>query len=120
MHGLQTLQAINNAEVAFRESKKNTKVADVVEGFFVFIPNGYEVVYHDQDKYPEHPDRPVCSIEFRGEDSRGARFNVTPAKGPVACNRSLDEVVQLAAAYGVPADDVAGRLGKLFVSINQN
>lgn len=119
MHGLQTLQAINNATVAFRREKTKTPVGDLVDGFFVFFPNGYEVIYHTSDQIPEDG-RAACSIEFKGEDSRGARFDVSFGEGPTACNRTLAEVVQLAAEHGIPGDDVAGRLGKLFVAVNQN
>lgn len=125
MHGLQTLQKLNDAAVAFRNTKKSTPVSDVVEGFFVFNPNGYEVIYHTADQLLDEP--PFLSIEFKGEDSTGARFDLTfggdahaRMKYSSAINRQLSDVVQIAAGLGIPGDDVAGRLGRLFVTINRN
>lgn len=117
MNGLQTIQKINDAAIHFARAKANTPVADVVEGFFVFEPNGYEVIYHTADKLPDGS--PFFAIEFKGEDSRGARFDVSNV-GITQCNRSLDEVVQIAAQAGLDSTEVAGRLGRLFVSINRN
>lgn len=119
MNGLQTIQKLNDAKVAIAQSRSKTKVADVVEGFFVFEPNGYEVVYHTADKLPQ--DEPgFFGIVFKGDAGNDPRFDVRPAKGPTACNQSLDNVVQLATQEGLDGDEVAGRLARLFANINRN
>lgn len=132
MHGLQTLQKLNDARVALAQSRSKTPVADVVEGFFVFEPTGYEVAYHTADKLPD--DGPgFFSIEFKGDDGNGPRFDVTLGKAAAnrqrpslrpeqttSCNQTLDQVAQLAASAGLDGDEVAGRLGRLFTEINRN
>lgn len=120
MHGLQTIQKLNDAASAIAAAKRNAPVTDVVEGFFIFEPHGYEVVYHTSNRLPEEG-RAFLSIEFKGEDARGARFDVTPAEGPTACNRSLADTVELAGNAGLDRSEVETRLKDLFVSgINDN
>lgn len=120
MHGLQTLQKLNDAKVHFAREKAKTKPCATIAGhnrfYAVFEPNGYEVIYHTDNQLSEDTS-PFFSIEFKGEDVRGARFDINHSddKGLVGyMNRSLDQVVQIAAGAGLDGDEVGARLHKLF------
>lgn len=120
MNGLQTIQKINDAQIAIAQARSKTPVADTVEGFFVFYPHGYEVAYHTEHKLPQEG-RAHLTVEFKGDlGINNPRFDITPAKGPTACNRSLEEVIQLAEQEGLDGTEVGTRLAKLFVSDSNN
>jgi hypothetical protein len=119
MNGLQTIQKLNDAATALAEAASKTKVSDVVDGFFVFEPHGYQVIYHTADKLPTAV-RPHFTVDFKGDAGNDPRFDVTPATGSPQCNRSLAEVVQLAAGAGLDGSEVAGRLGRLFANVSRN
>jgi hypothetical protein len=87
---------------------------DVIEGHWVFQPDGYSVVYHDSDHLPT--DGPAkLEIDFVGDTGHGPRFVVKTRSMPITrLHSDLDHVVQIAAALDIDHTDVAGRLAREF------
>jgi hypothetical protein len=98
------------------KNRGNCVPVDLIEGHWVFQPDGYSVVYHDSDHLPT--DGPAkLEIDFVGESGNGPRFTVTAMTGSNLTgwqHRTLDEVVQIAAQLEIDPADVAGRLGREF------
>jgi hypothetical protein len=94
----------------------NCVPVDVIEGHWVFQPDGYSVVYHDSDHLPT--DGPAkLEIDFVGDTGHGPRFNVRAKSlysGTPAHMQELDDVVQIASQLDIDYADVAGRLAREF------
>lgn len=97
-------------------ARGNCVPVDVIEGHWVFQPDGYSVVYHDSDHLPTEQSAKL-KIEFVGDTGHGPRFNVITWSG---CNltgythRTLDQIVQIAAGLDIDGADVAARLSREF------
>ena len=112
-----TLQQLNAAAAQTYLRHHASPVIDVIEGHWVFEPDGYCVAYHDEEQLPvDRPGKLVIDYAGVGEGSQ-PRFN---ARGQsidgLRMSLTLDEVVKIATDLGIDGRDVAGRLSREFNS----
>ena len=113
MHGLATLQKLNEAAGQIWQRRSEAPVAAIVGGLYVFEPsNDPEVGYHTENRIPENG-RPLVYVEFNGLDElHQPRFRVIPLVGEYLNYATFEEAVAHAALLGAPKEDLAGRLSR--------